>query len=118
MDDRRPSGWRGGILVASMLCGLVTGNAGAAGPADGFIYGTITTNSGNSHTGLIRWGDEEAFWDDVFHSAKKELPFAQYGRQARDEAADRWWKVLGDKIEDAMGMEPISRVFARRSLAR
>lgn len=114
MDDRRPSGWRGGILVALMLCGIFTGNAGAAGPADGFIYGTITTNSGNSHTGLIRWGDEEAFWDDVFHSAKEELPFAQYGRQARDEAADRWWKVLGDKIEDAMGMEPISRVFAAR----
>lgn len=114
MNPRWMYGWRGAMAVALLLCGPLSGNLRAAGPADGFIYGTITTNSGKSYSGLIRWGDEEAFWDDVFHSAKEDLPYARYGRQIRDEAADRWWKVLGDKIEDAMGVEPISRIFAAR----
>ncbi len=47
----------------------------AAGDNDGFIYGRITTTSGKEYEGFLRWDDEEAFWDDLFHSTKTELPY-------------------------------------------
>ena len=34
----------------------------------GYIYGKITMDNGNVYQGVIRWGDEEAFWDDMFNS--------------------------------------------------
>ncbi|MBZ0263357.1 hypothetical protein K8I28_01700, partial [bacterium] len=49
-----------------------------AGQNDGFIYGKISTKSGNSYVGILRWDDEEAFWDDLFHSSKDDLPFEKY----------------------------------------
>lgn len=68
-----------------------------AGDADGFLYGTITTESGNEYTGFIRWGTEESFWDDLFHSMKTDLrevrKQAEDARQryggTRDDAQDR-----------------------------
>lgn len=44
----------------------------------GFIHGTVTLQDGDSHTGFIRWEDEEAFWDDLFHSRQTELPWLEY----------------------------------------
>lgn len=37
-----------------------------------YIYGTINTDDGESYTGQIRWGKEEAFWYDYFNSTKLE----------------------------------------------
>lgn len=53
----------------------------AKASTDGFIYGKITTRTGNNYIGMIRWGDEEAFWDDRFNSLKEDLPFAKYLEQ-------------------------------------
>jgi len=44
---------------------------------DGFIYGTVYAESGNQYTGLLRWGTEEAFWDDLFNSTKRDLPYLE-----------------------------------------
>ncbi|MBD3167209.1 hypothetical protein GF324_11460, partial [bacterium] len=49
---------------------------------EGFIYGKVTTRSGNEYTGLIRWGEEETFWDDLFHSSKEDNPFMDYAGKA------------------------------------
>lgn len=58
-----------------------------AGAGDGFLYGRVTTRSGNTYTGLLRWGTQELFWDDLFNSAKQELPYARYapGERRREE---------------------------------
>jgi hypothetical protein len=79
----------GVVLVASSL----TAPAQEPGSENkGFIYGTVTTKSGNSYTGLIRWGTEEAFWDDLFNSAKEELPYADYReKRRRDDDDEGWW---------------------------
>lgn len=45
--------------------------------ARGFLHGTVETRSGKQYTGLLRWGNEEAFWDDLFNSAKKDLPYME-----------------------------------------
>lgn len=42
--------------------------------ARGFLYGTVETASGNRYTGLLRWGREEAFWDDHFNATKPDEP--------------------------------------------
>ena len=44
----------------------------------GFIYGRVVTESGTEYTGFLRWGNQEAFWDDLFHSAKENFPFVEY----------------------------------------
>jgi len=48
--------------------------AGAAQDARGFLYGTVETDSGNRYVGLLRWGREEAFWDDHFNATKEDEP--------------------------------------------
>lgn len=35
-----------------------------------FIYGKITTRSGEQYIGFMRWGKQELFWHDVFNSSK------------------------------------------------
>lgn len=35
-----------------------------------YIYGKITTKSGEQYIGFMRWGKQELFWHDVFNSAK------------------------------------------------
>jgi hypothetical protein len=46
----------------------------------GYIYGTVTTESGTEYRGFLRWGTQEAFWDDIFHSMKTDLPWADVAR--------------------------------------
>ncbi|NNE27185.1 MAG: hypothetical protein HKN09_10105 [Saprospiraceae bacterium] len=35
-----------------------------------YIYGKITTHSGEEYVGFMRWGKEELFWHDIFNSEK------------------------------------------------
>ncbi len=43
--------------------------------ANEYINGTVILNNGESHTGLIRWDeDEETFWSDHFNGEKSEIP--------------------------------------------
>jgi len=41
----------------------------------GFLYGTVITESGTEYRGFMRWGKQESFWDDLFHSLKEDLPY-------------------------------------------
>ncbi len=45
---------------------------------DGFIYGRVVMKSGSEYQGFLRWGTEETFWDDIFHSLKEDLPYDEY----------------------------------------
>ena len=66
---------------------LVTGE-GADRPraveTNGRIHGTVTLTDGTQHTGLIRWGEDEAYWDDHFNGNKHETPYQKY-RKGSDE---------------------------------
>ena len=50
----------------------------------GYIYGKITLQNRNVYQGVIRWGDEEAFWDDMFNSTKYDDVFDYYDISPRD----------------------------------
>jgi hypothetical protein len=39
------------------------------------LYGTVVTEDGERYTGVLRWGNEEAFWDDLFQGTKGDLPY-------------------------------------------
>ena len=58
------------LFTTSILLFLLSAICYAADSDQGFIYGKITTESGKTYEGVIRWGDEEAFWDDMFNSTK------------------------------------------------
>ncbi len=56
------------------------------GQDDGFIYGTLTTIDGDTYTGQIRWGKEEAYWTDIFNGTKEDND--NYRHLSRDERDD------------------------------
>jgi hypothetical protein len=85
------------ILAATLLLvGLPTAHAFQESDREnvGFIYGHVTTRSGTEYTGFLRWGTEEHFWDDLFHSAKADLPYRE--EQQREE--DRGVRIFGRDI--------------------
>lgn len=68
------------ILAWSLACilGAALGAPAAAQTppdASGFLYGAVTLRDGSEHEGRLRWGKEEAFWGDLFHGGKAELPW-------------------------------------------
>ena len=101
------------LLVAACAGLILPPSVDAAAATEGFIYGTVTTTSGNSYTGVLRWGTEEAFWDDLFHSSKEELPYAEYAEEAEgedDHDRERWW-ITGMIWEDESEENPLTPEF-------
>ena len=83
------------MLVAGILCALpVWGQSERIDP-QGYIYGTIETTNDNRYTGFMRWGTEEAFWDDLFNATKKDLP---YGDKRSRKDKDGRIKIFGRTI--------------------
>lgn len=74
--------WGIPAILAMAAAGAVPpgtgGEALARGSTDGYLYGKVTTRDGDEYVGLLRWGTEEAFWDDHFNSAKTDLHYADY----------------------------------------
>ena len=106
-------GW---ILATSVLgVGDPLGVAGVveAKDTEGYLYGRILATSGDSYEGLLRWGGEEAFWDDLFQSAKEELPALDHVPKRARKGHKGHFEVFGFKMEwDGDGA--LSRQFATR----
>jgi hypothetical protein len=87
---RGPTTW-----ILALALAAPSGARAADRPADpaGFLYGTIETDGGQKYTGLLRWGTEESFWDDLFNSVKKDPPYLE--KYHRDDRRRRDVRVLG-----------------------
>ncbi|WP_462248309.1 hypothetical protein [Ekhidna sp.] len=58
---------------------------------DGFIYGKVTTEDGDTYEGPLRWGKEEVYWTDMFNASKKENKNLDYlSNRELDELEDRY----------------------------
>lgn len=74
----------------------------ATRPSDaGYIYGLVETVDGREFLGQIRWGDEEAFWDDLFNGDKIGNEYVnEVGRRdlqrLRRRNGDGWDFLFGD----------------------
>jgi hypothetical protein len=68
------------VLLLVLLVALLSSGPALAAKDDnqGFLYGRVVTESGSEYTGFLRWGNQEAFWDDLFHSGKEDQPFYDY----------------------------------------
>ena len=107
-------------IAASLVlaaCFAITGGtdvAAAEVSVEGYLYGTVETKDGATHTGVLRWDDEEAFWDDIFHSSKKELPFEDYAEDADGDDGATWWERMAVTIAGDLDLDHQSRVVAVR----
>jgi len=112
-------------LLAALALLLVPcvgfGFARAADESQGFLYGRIITDGGTEYVGFLRWGDEEACWDDLFHSLKEDLPYQESvdWKERKDRPRRRGLvKVLSWMIEwesdKEFWEESASRIFIAR----
>jgi hypothetical protein len=110
--------WKVTIIAATLLI-IMAGTAAAKQDNDGFIYGTVTMESGKEYEGFLRWNtDEEAFWDDLFHSSKEDLPYLdQVDRRDRHgDKRRKTVKIFGIRVNvesDDWGSSS-SRIFISR----
>jgi hypothetical protein len=109
------------ILIFCIMMIITAGAAGAKQDNAGFIYGKVMTESGKEYRGFLRWGSEEAFWDDLFHSSKEDLPYLEeyedeVRRSSRRERKKKSYKVFGYelKVNHNIGYGSGSRVFICR----
>ncbi len=102
-----------GLIVAILL---IVAFSTFAADNEGFIYGKVTTINKNEYRGLIRWGDEEAFWDDLFNSAKVDFgdsdhwddyeeALKEYQEEALEEAQEALEESLDEMSEEADEMD-------------
>lgn len=68
------------VLIAAFFNAAYVGTIEETTSADQdiYIYGTVETDDGETYTGQIRWGKEEAFWFDYFNSSKPENEYLDY----------------------------------------
>ena len=79
-----------GVVLGLLLLGMPVAQAKSQS-VEGFLYGTVETENDHTYKGLLRWGNEEGFWDDLFNSTKEDLPYLKdHGRDERSRI-----KVLG-----------------------
>jgi len=57
------------VPIAAVALGLALASSALASDA-GYLYGRVTTDDGDVYEGELRWGNEEAFWDDIFNATK------------------------------------------------
>lgn len=83
-------------ILSALICVCLVATGAAQADNSGFLYGTVDTESGNSYTGFLRWGTEEAFWDDHFNSTKDDREYARKG--STDEADRKSIEIFGVTI--------------------
>jgi hypothetical protein len=97
------------VLAAS----AVTGSVLAAPEATGFLHGTVETKTGNRYTGLVRWDNEETFWDDLFNATKTDHELLErYGRAPKEERSAI--RIFGITIGYRSHTTKVGRAFIAR----
>lgn len=84
------------ILSAFLNAFILTELQSAMNDSALYIHGTVVTVEGDSFTGQIRWGKEEAFWFDHFNSTKPDNDNLDYLSRSElaaldDDRSDRRW---------------------------
>jgi hypothetical protein len=99
--------------LAALLFGwCVLAATAEEGRSAGAIYGAVKTRAGKTYTGVIRWGNEEAFWDDHFNATKEKLPYAEYRDELADVGHSHGIRIFGHNLFVDVGAS--SRQFVAR----
>lgn len=89
------------VSIAALALGLALGSPVYASDA-GYIYGRVEMEDGDTFEGQLRWGKEEAFWDDIFNASKvgnENLDYLDNKtlKNIRRHQSFDWNNVFGDK---------------------
>ncbi len=96
-----------GVFMTLTILAAVSYEA-SAGDDEGFIYGKVTTRSGETYTGALRWGKQECFWDDIFNANKEENPWTKYLKRDKDKKkGEREYDFFGIKVKKYLGIASI-----------
>ena len=110
------------VLYLFVLLSVLASAAGATPENSGFIYGTVTYGNGDQLTGFIRWDDEEAFWDDLFHCGYRDLVWSEHVdmEEFRKERREAYFKTHGllDRLMYAMEEDDNNPIGWRMFLSR
>ena len=84
---------------------------------EGFLFGRVTTETGTTYVGRLRFGrDEEAFWGDYFNGFKSQNPWADQPPVAGLTQKRRSFTIFGFEIPLG-SIESISAVPSWRASA-
>ncbi len=100
------------ILTMAAVAATGFGKDSEVDPS-GYLYGEVTMKSGNAYRGVLRWGTEEMFWDDLLNSTKDELPYAKHVPEEKM-TRKREMKVFGYKVSAYRERYNSSRQFMAR----
>ena len=100
--------------MAAAAAGLIAAGTAGAHSDQGFLYGTVETRAGQSYTGILRWGDEESFWDDHFNSVKADLPYQDKMPDRERRRRRSRLEVFGIDIDYKWDHDYVSRQFVAR----
>ena len=84
------------MMATVWLAAFAVNNGLGESNDEGFIYGKVTTQSGEIYIGIIRWGTQEYFWDDLFNATKRENPWLKYLKNENGEEVEI--KIFGFKV--------------------
>ncbi|MBC8278879.1 MAG: hypothetical protein H8E46_11650 [FCB group bacterium] len=77
------------ILSAIMVLTMIlSGDVLAKQNDEGFIYGKVITRSGDEYYGIMRWGKQEYFWDDLFNATKEKNQWLNHVDKKKDRRPD------------------------------
>ncbi len=100
--------------IAAVLAATALGHDAVAADARGFLYGRVETLSGETHTGFLRWGDQEIGWDDLFQSGKTTLPHADDPAIPRESSEHKRVRFMGITLKFGDHDDANSRIVAVR----
>ena len=66
------------IAIGIVVGGVIIAHQAKAQENDMFMYGTLTTITGDTYTGPIRWGDDEVYWAEMFNARKMSNDFLKF----------------------------------------
>ena len=101
----------GSIVLSALL--LAASTPLLASGDQGFLYGRVTTASGTSYEGRLRWGGEESFWGDFFNGTKRDRTYPDEmpeGVRSRKEPV----KIFGITVRWGSNGSEVSRVYKAR----
>ncbi len=98
-----------GLILYIIILLLFPHTASGGGPGSQLIHATVTWENGESRTGYLRWENEEATWDDLFHCGYRKSPWADFidHKALKKEKRTRYFETHGlfDRLKYALNEE-------------
>jgi hypothetical protein len=81
----------------------------------GFLYGRVITQGGDTYEGRLRWGDgEEAFWGDFFNGVERENAWSSFVPPERLPTESSSFELFGLEIGRRTQPADLARPFVTR----